>query len=145
MLDLCSSYQTVFVQTRSWRWIFSSAVTCTAVVLFETIILIVQQPLSVIADVVFPWFVHADIIFETVALNTLIMWQFLSQMLQLNVHQWSVLFQNRTSLPFSDFSHGLSLNRITNALTWALQIVIRKPFSVANFQCRQHKIYSSIS
>jgi hypothetical protein len=32
----------------------------------------------------------------------LIMWPFLSQMLQLNSHQWSVLFQNRTSLQFPD-------------------------------------------
>jgi hypothetical protein len=30
------------------------------------------------------------------------MWQFLSEMFQLNAHQPSVLFQNRTSLPFSD-------------------------------------------
>jgi hypothetical protein len=29
------------------------------------------------------------------------LWQFLSQMLQLNTHQESVLFQNQTSLPFS--------------------------------------------
>jgi hypothetical protein len=33
---------------------------------------------------------------------SVIMWQFLSQMLQLNSHQQSVLFQNQTSLPFSD-------------------------------------------
>jgi imidazoleglycerol phosphate dehydratase HisB len=30
------------------------------------------------------------------------MWHFLSQMLQLIVHQLSVLFHNQTGLPFSD-------------------------------------------
>jgi hypothetical protein len=46
--------------------------------------------------------VCADITSETVIFHTSKMWQFLSQMLHLNVDQWSVLFQNRTSLPFSD-------------------------------------------
>jgi hypothetical protein len=34
--------------------------------------------------------------------HNLIIWQFLSQMLQLNAYQRSVLFQNRKSLPFFD-------------------------------------------
>jgi hypothetical protein len=45
--------------------------------------------------------VGASITLETVAFNTLIMQQFLSQMLKLNVHQQSVLFQNWTRLLFS--------------------------------------------
>jgi hypothetical protein len=46
--------------------------------------------------------VCADITSETVALDHVIMCQFLSQMLQLNAHIRSVLFQIRISLPFSD-------------------------------------------
>jgi hypothetical protein len=60
---------------------FSSTVTYIAVVLWflETILLSVRRSLSVIfyfcqlflfADVVFPWFVYADITLETVALDT---------------------------------------------------------------------------
>jgi hypothetical protein len=46
-----------------------------------------------------------------------------SQKLQLNAHQQAVFFQNITCIKFSDFSHGLSFNTITNALTKALQSV----------------------
>jgi hypothetical protein len=46
--------------------------------------------------------VYADITVETVALDAPNNVTVLSQMLQLNTHQRSVLFQNRTSLPFSD-------------------------------------------
>jgi hypothetical protein len=55
--------------------------------------------------VVFPWFVCADMTLETVAPDTPINVAVLSQMLQLNAHQRSGLFQNRTSCPFSDFFH----------------------------------------
>jgi hypothetical protein len=62
----------------------------------------------------------------------------LSQMLQLNVHQRSVLLQNRTSLPFSFFfSHGLTLNTITNSLTRALQSINKQK----NIQCCQLKVF----
>jgi hypothetical protein len=61
------------------------------------------RPFFLFADVVFPWFVYADITLETVAaLDIPKNVQFLSQMLQLNAHQRSVLFQNRISLPFSN-------------------------------------------
>jgi hypothetical protein len=46
--------------------------------------------------------VYAYITLETVALDTPKIWQFLQQMIHLNAHQRSVLFQNWTSLPFSD-------------------------------------------
>jgi hypothetical protein len=81
MLDLWNSHQTVFVETQSSRWIFSSAVTCAAVVLlfFKTILPNVRwslsvnvdfHPLFLIADVVFLWFVNANFTLETVALDT---------------------------------------------------------------------------
>jgi hypothetical protein len=98
MLDVWSSRWTVFVETGSSR-ISSAAV---VLWLYETILLHVWQSLSVnadfhslflFADVVFPWFMYTDTTLETVALDTPNMWQFLSQTLQLKVHQWSVLFQ----------------------------------------------------
>jgi hypothetical protein len=113
MLDLWCSHRTVFVETKSSRRIFSSALTCTAVVVwfFVTVLHNVRRSLSVsvefrplflFADVVFPWFVYADITLETVALDAPNDEAVLSQMLQLNAQQRSVLFQNRTSLSFSD-------------------------------------------
>jgi hypothetical protein len=48
---------------------------------------------------VFPLFICA---LETVALDTPNDVQFLSQMLQVNVHQGSVAYQNWTTLHFSD-------------------------------------------
>jgi hypothetical protein len=80
-LDLWSSRWTVFVETWSPRWIFNSAVTCAAIVLwfFQTVLLNVWRSLSVnvdfhplfpFADVV-PWFVYAaDITLEIIALDT---------------------------------------------------------------------------
>jgi hypothetical protein len=81
MLDLWRSRQTVFVERWSSRWMFSFAVTCTAVAprVLETILLSVRQSLSfsvhfhlllLFTDVVFPWFVYANITLETVAVNT---------------------------------------------------------------------------
>jgi hypothetical protein len=81
MLDLWCSRRTVFVEIESSRWIFSSAITCTAVVvwIFETVLLNVRRSLSVnvdyrplflFADVVFLWFTYADITLETVGLDT---------------------------------------------------------------------------
>jgi hypothetical protein len=81
MLHLWSSRRTAFVETGSLRWIFSSAVTCAAVILwfFETILLNERlsfpvnadfHSLFLFADAVFPWFVYADITLKTVALGT---------------------------------------------------------------------------
>jgi hypothetical protein len=77
MLDSWSSHWTVFVKTGSLRWIFSPA----AVVLrlYKTILLKVRwflhvnvdfRPLFLFADVIFPWFMYADITLETVAIDT---------------------------------------------------------------------------
>jgi hypothetical protein len=85
---------------------------CAAVVLrfFETTLLNVRRtfsvsvefrPLFLFADIVFPWFVYVDITLETVALGTPNNVAVFSQMLQLNAHQRSVLYQNWTCLPFS--------------------------------------------
>jgi hypothetical protein len=74
------SHRTVFVETGSSRWIFSSTLTCAAVIMwfFETVLLNLRRSLSVnndfrplflfaVAD--FPWFVYADITLETAALD----------------------------------------------------------------------------
>jgi hypothetical protein len=79
---------------------------CSRSVIFETIFLSVRWspvivdscPLFLFADAGFP-FVYADIISETVTLDTP---NTLLQMLQVNVHQGSVLFQNQSSPPFTD-------------------------------------------
>jgi hypothetical protein len=83
-----------------------------------------------------PWFVYADITLETVALLHLMMWQFSSQMLQPNAHQWPVLFQNLTGLLSFRFFHT-----ITTALTRALECVNKRKF----FYCSQEKFCSSVS
>jgi hypothetical protein len=58
-------------------------------------------------------------------------------MLQLYAHQRFVFFQNPTSLPFFDSSHGLSFNTITNALTLALQSINKQK----NIQCCYLKFF----
>jgi hypothetical protein len=93
---------------------------------------------------------YDDITLETVAVDTPNNVAVLSQMLQLNPYQRSVLFQNRTSLPFPILSHGLSLSTITTALTRALQSVNKRNKNIQCcqlkfFQCSQHKFYSSVS
>jgi hypothetical protein len=95
---------------------FCCPVTCAAVVLwfFETILLSVPRSLSVNQDFrplflfadVFSCFVYADITLENVALDRTNNVAVLSQMFQLNAHQQSVPFQNRTCLPFSDSFAG---------------------------------------
>jgi hypothetical protein len=115
MLDLWSSRRTVFVQTASSKWIhiqFCCPVTCAAVVLwfFETILSarrsrsanVEFRPLFLLADVVFPWFVYAYITLEIVTLDTVNNAADFVTHVGLNAHQQSVLFQNQTSLPFSD-------------------------------------------
>jgi hypothetical protein len=87
--------------------------------------------------------VYTDIALETVTLDTPNNVQFLSHMLQLNVHQCSVLFQNWAGLPFSDsFTKTLCITD-TNALTLALQSVNKQKTiqccQLKFFQCRQHK------
>jgi hypothetical protein len=74
----------------------------------------------------------------------LIMWQFLSQMLQLIAHQQSILFENQASLPLSDSFTRTALNTITNALTRALQSVNKgkkdiRCCQLKLFECSQHK------
>jgi hypothetical protein len=77
--------------------------------IFETVLPNVRRSLSVsvdfrplffFADVVFLWFVYADITLETVSLDTPNNVAVLSQMLQLNANQRCLLFENRTTLPF---------------------------------------------
>jgi hypothetical protein len=81
ILDLWSSFRTVFVEIGTSRWIFSSAVTYGTVVawFFETILPNVWwslsvnvdfRPLFLFADVVFPRFVYSDITWETVTPET---------------------------------------------------------------------------
>jgi hypothetical protein len=68
MLDLWSSRRAVFVETRSSRWIFSSAA---VVWFFETVLLNVRRSLSVSAEFrALFLFVYVHITSETVALDT---------------------------------------------------------------------------
>jgi hypothetical protein len=101
------------------------------------------RPQFLFADAVFPWFLCGDITLETVAFDTLIMWQ-LSQLLHLNVHQRSVAFKIGQVSYFSILSHGLSLNTITNAVTRELQCLNKWKKNIQwcqlkYFQCSQHK------
>jgi hypothetical protein len=88
---------------------FCCPVTCAAVVLwfFKTILQNVWRPLSVsfdfrplfiFVDVAFPRFVYANIALDIVTIDTPNNVAGLLHMLQLNAHQLSALFQNRTSL-----------------------------------------------
>jgi hypothetical protein len=81
MLDWWCSRGTVFVKTGSLRWILVLLqFNCAAVVrFFEIIFLNIRRSLSpnvdfgqlfLFADVVFPWFVYADVTVEILALNT---------------------------------------------------------------------------
>jgi len=56
------------------------------------------RPPFLLVDDVFPRFVYALIALETAGLDTPIKWPFWLQMLQLKVHQQSVLIENLTSL-----------------------------------------------
>jgi hypothetical protein len=79
MLDLWSSHWTVSVEAGASRWIFSSAVTCAVVVLWfskqsssvydgwSLCVSVDFHLLFLFADVVFQWFIYADI---TVTLDT---------------------------------------------------------------------------
>jgi hypothetical protein len=123
-VGVCEAHigRTIFVETGSSRWIFSSVVTCAAVVLwflktlfsvrqyllfFFTVVslyVIVEfHPLFLFAGVVFPWFVYADITLQTVALDTPNNVAVFIPDAPANPQQRSVLFQNRTGLPFPDF------------------------------------------
>jgi hypothetical protein len=138
-------YRTVCVETGPLRWILiRSAVTYAVLTLWflATIIVIVRRffsvivdfhPLFLLADVVFPWFVYAYITLETVSLNVPNIVAVFITDAPGNAHQLSVLFQNRTSLPFSD-----SFTRtVTQQNHWhkhyRVQINKRRKFNVANW------------
>jgi hypothetical protein len=114
MLDIWSSYWTFFCRNSIFRMNIQF---CCSSWFFKTI-LGVQWTLSVSVDFlplflftdVLPWIVCAGITLETVALDTPNnVAVFLSQMVQLSTHQWSVIFQRQISLPFSDaFTHTLT-------------------------------------
>ena len=92
MLHLWSSCQT-FCGNTSSRWILTSVVTFAAVLLqfTDTILL---------ADDVLPWYVYVTITLEIAALDTPNKVTVLLQMLLLNTHQQSALFENLRRLPF---------------------------------------------
>jgi len=111
MLDLWSSFQTVFVETVSSWWILSSAVTFAAVVLWflDTILFNIWQSLSISFgcdhyssqlmvssyDLCMP-----SQCWERPLWIHLTKRPFWLQMLQLNAHQQSAPYENLTSLPF---------------------------------------------
>jgi hypothetical protein len=157
MLDLSSKRLAVFVETGSSKWIFVSAFTCAAVVVYffkknpseYTMISFGQCRFS-------PLFLFAGVFvcrhnLKTVALYTPNNVAVLSQMLQPNARQSSILFQSRKLFHFPIRSHGLSLNTNTNALARTLHSVNKrkKTSSTANLSsfnvANTNKFYSSIS
>ena len=119
-----------FLWNQSSRWISSSAVTFAAVLLWftDTLLFNVQRslslgfgfwPLFLLDDDVLPWFVYVIITLETAALDTPNKVTVSLQMLQLNMHQQSVLFENLRRLSFCS-TYKLLLNTICNPLTLAL-------------------------
>jgi hypothetical protein len=134
MLDLWSSRRTVFVETGSSKWVFSSDVTCAVVILwfFETILLSVRRSLSanfdlrllfLFSDDVFPWFVYADITLDTVTLNT---------PNNVAVFVTDAPAKRGQVSYFPILSHGLSVNKITNVKSRELQSVNNRK---KNIQC----------
>jgi hypothetical protein len=105
ILDFWSSRQKISVKMASSRFKniqFCCQICCSSYVMIRKFLMYDDRSLSVGVDIrplflfadAFRRFVHAHITLETVALDT--------QKHQLNSHEPSVLFQNRTSLPFSD-------------------------------------------
>jgi hypothetical protein len=98
------------METGYSRWIMSSALTFAAIILWFLDIILFNirslspsfgfQPLFLLADDVQPWYVYAFKTLETATLDTPIKVAILFKMLQLNLHQLTVLFENLTSLPF---------------------------------------------
>jgi hypothetical protein len=109
------------------------------------------SPLYPFVDVVFPWFVYADIISETVALDTPNnVAVFVTDAPTKNINDLSSFNIGQVS-SFPILSHGLSLSTITtNSLTQTLQSVNKQNKNIQCcqlkfFQCSEDKIYSSVS
>ena len=117
ILDLWSSRRSVFLETGSSRWIFSSALTFSSVVLLfsDTFLSNKRQyfpisfdlrPLFLSADDVFSWFVYDVITFVTASLYThTTNWPILLQMPQQNAHQKFVLHWKSNKSPILQFFH----------------------------------------
>jgi hypothetical protein len=126
---------------------FCSHLCCNSSVNFETILLNAQRSLSVnfdfrslflFADVVFPWFMYADITLETVALDTPNnVAIFITDAPAKRAPTMSSLKIGQIS-HFPILSHGLPLSTITNALRRTLQSVNK---GKNNFQCCQLKFF----
>jgi len=119
-----------FLWNQSLRWILTSVVTFGAVLLWFTGTILFNvwrsislgfgfRPLFLLADDVLPWFVYVTIILETAALDTPNKVTVSLQVLQLNMHQQSLLFEILRRLPFCS-TYKLLLNTICNPLTLAL-------------------------
>jgi hypothetical protein len=116
---------------------FCCPVTCAAVFqrFFETIFINIWRPLSanvdfrplfLFADIVFPWFVYADITLQTVTLDTPnTVADCIADAPGKHAPTRSS-FKNGQVSHFRILSHILSLNTITNALTRALQSVNKR-------------------
>ena len=154
MVDLSSSRRNVFFCGNSvsmMNSVFCCQLCCSLWIL-DTILFNVRrsvsfnfcfQPLFFLADDAFLWFVYVVINLETAALDTT--WPFWLQILQLNAHQRSVLFENLWSLPFYSTStrtvteHNLKFidtGTTQRKHTW-------KILSLMFFQCSQHKQFYS--
>jgi hypothetical protein len=100
----------------------------------------------IFTDVVFPWFVFADITLQIVALDTHnnVAVFFITD--GSSKRAISVLSQNRTNLQFSCSFTWCVTQQITNALTWALQSVNKRLKNIQYcqlklFQCSQRRIF----
>jgi hypothetical protein len=102
-----------------------------------------------VSGVVFSWSVYADITLETVALDTLKMWQFCHSCSSWTRTNYLCSFKIGEVSYFPLLSYGLSPNTITNVLTRALQSVNKRKniqrCQLKFFQFIQHIFYSSVS
>jgi hypothetical protein len=128
MLDFWNSNQTLFVETGFSR--FSNIQLCCHSCCSSSVIFLnspsrYKMIYLFLSVLIFSLLLssYADMIFETCALDTPNSLTALWQILYPNAHQWSVFFENQTSCQFMILWCRLSLNTITNPLTWALQNV----------------------
>jgi hypothetical protein len=160
MLDLWSSYRTVYMETEASRWILSSALTFAAAILWFLDIVLFNvwrslslsfsfRPLFHLADDVFPWFLCFVITLETVALDTpnrvaVLFTDSATQRVPTIFHLWKY---DRSPI-LQCVRMNCWLNTICNALTLALRSVIKqknneKYSQMMFFKCNQHKEFYS--
>ena len=125
---ICEALVRLLLWKQSSRWILSSGghLCCSTSMIYKhnplqcTALIFGFLPLFLLADDVFPWFVHATLTLETAALDTTNQVTVSLRIHQQNVHQQSVLFETLTFFHLAVLSYKLLLNTICNALKLAL-------------------------